>query len=147
MMQQQDICNKITRREILYLGTGLLAASAASSVLKSQVHGSLIKRFQHPLPIPPTLTPVRSYDTGDYYEITQQESETEILPGLRTRIWGYEGMLPGPTIQARRGRRVVVRHTNHLAVPTVVHLHGGVAPPDSDGFPTDMILPGKGKAI
>jgi spore coat protein A len=63
------------------------------------------------------------------------------LPGLCTTIWGYEGILPGPTIHASRGRRVVVHHTNRLAVPTVVHLHGGVTPPDSDGFPTDMILP------
>jgi spore coat protein A len=35
------------------------------------------------------------------------------------------------------------RHTNRLSVPTAVHLHGGVAPPESDGFPTDMILPGQ----
>jgi spore coat protein A len=37
----------------------------------------------------------------------------------------------------------VVRHTNQLSVPTVVHLHGGATPSDSDGFPTDMVLPGQ----
>ena len=40
-------------------------------------------------------------------------------------IWGYDGIFPGPTIEARRGRRSVVRHRNELPVPTVVHLHGG----------------------
>ena len=35
----------------------------------------------------------------------------------------------------------MVRHTNQLSVPTAVHLHGGVTPPDSDGFPTDIIAP------
>jgi spore coat protein A, manganese oxidase len=135
--------NKITRREVMYMGAGLLAASAAPSLLaKREMHGP-VQRFERPLPIPPVLAPVRSDDTMDYYEITQQESQLEILPGLQTRIWGYEGMLPGPTIRARQGRRVVVRHTNLVPVPTVVHLHGGATPPHSDGFPTDMILPGQ----
>jgi FtsP/CotA-like multicopper oxidase with cupredoxin domain len=35
-----------------------------------------------------------------------------------------------------------VRHVNNLRVPTVVHLHGGVTPPESDGYPTDHIMPG-----
>jgi spore coat protein A len=36
-----------------------------------------------------------------------------------------------------------VRHTNRLAVPTVVHLHGGRTPPESDGFPVDTVAPGE----
>jgi len=106
---------------------------------------SLVPHFHIPLPIPSVLRPVRTDDTTDYYEITQREAEIGILPGLRTQVWGYEGMFPGPTIKARRGRIVVVRQTNSLAVPTVVHLHGGVTPPDSDGFPTDVIMPGQSK--
>jgi spore coat protein A, manganese oxidase len=31
------------------------------------------------------------------------------------------------------------------AAATVVHLHGGVTPPDSDGFPTDLIPPGSAR--
>jgi FtsP/CotA-like multicopper oxidase with cupredoxin domain len=34
-----------------------------------------------------------------------------------------------------------VRHRNELPVPTAVHLHGGRTPADSDGYPTDLILP------
>src|SRR5437588_633706 len=41
--------------------------------------------------------------------------------------------------QAGTGRRTVVRRTNTLPVPTVTHLHGGHMPPESDGFPTDLI--------
>ena len=67
----------------------------------------------------------------------------EILPGLASTIWGYEGISPGPTIRARVGRRAVVRHTNRLGVPTVVHLHGGRTPSESDGFPTDVVPPGE----
>jgi len=91
--------------------------------------------------VPPVLRPVRRDDTTDYYEVTQRAGAAGILPGAPTEIWGFEGIAPGPTIHARRGRRVVVRHTNRLEVPTVVHLHGGATPPDSDGFPTDVIAP------
>jgi spore coat protein A len=93
------------------------------------------------LPVPPILPPTRTDATTDYYEITQKEGQVEILPGLRTTIWGYNGIFPGPTIAVRSGRRVVVRHRNELPVPVVVHLHGGKTPPESDGYPTDLILP------
>jgi spore coat protein A len=85
---------------------------------------------------------VRRDATTDYYEIVQRETVAEILPGVRTRIWGYNGSLPGPTIEAHRGRPTVVTYTNGLDVPTVAHLHGGVTRPDSDGFPTDTLAPG-----
>jgi spore coat protein A len=61
---------------------------------------------------------------------------------MRTPIWGYDGIFPGPTIEARRGRAVVVTHTNRLGIPTVAHLHGGVTRPQSDGFPADTVAPG-----
>jgi spore coat protein A len=97
--------------------------------------------FTQPLPIPAVLRPVRSDADADYYEITQRRATASILPGRRTEIWGYNGVFPGPTVISRRGRRTVVTHTNELPVPTVVHLHGGRVPPDSDGYPTDFVYP------
>jgi spore coat protein A, manganese oxidase len=88
------------------------------------------------------LRPVRSDATTDHYEITQRVGRAEIVPGRATPVWGYEGIFPGPTIHARRGRVVSVRHTNRLDTPTVVHLHGAKVASDSDGFPTDAIAPG-----
>jgi spore coat protein A len=102
--------------------------------------------FQVPLPLPAVLAPVRRDATTDYYEITQQVARAEILPGLSTEIWGYNGTFPGPTIVSNRGRRTVVSHTNQLPVPTVVHLHGGRTPPEHDGYPTDLVLPAGGWA-
>lgn len=55
--------------------------------------------------------------------------------------WTYDGSFPGPTIVTRSGRRTVVRHRNELPRPTVVHLHGGHTPADSDGYPMDVIVP------
>ncbi|HYQ69410.1 multicopper oxidase family protein [Actinophytocola sp.] len=93
-------------------------------------------RFRVPLPIPPVKRP-----DGDVYELTQREAAVEILPGLRTPILGYDGIFPGPTIESRRGRPIVVRHRNELSVPTATHLHGGHTPHEHDGWPLDLVLP------
>lgn len=92
---------------------------------------------------PPVLEPTRADATTDFYEVEIRPAEVEILPGLRTTIWGFNGEFPGPTIRARSGRGVVVRHWNRLteAQPSI-HLHGGHVEPDSDGYPTDVIPPG-----
>jgi spore coat protein A, manganese oxidase len=107
---------------------------------------ALPERFATPLPIPPVKRPSRSTADADYYDITAREARVEILPGLRTTIMGYDGIFPGPTIAARRGRKTVLRYRNQLGVPTVVHLHGGHTPQESDGFPTDLVLPATGGA-
>jgi spore coat protein A len=89
------------------------------------------------LPVPAVAKPVRP----DYFELVQREADVEILPGLRTRVLGYDGTFPGPTLVTRSGRPVVVNHRNDLPVPVAVHLHGGHTPADSDGYPTDLIQP------
>src|SRR5262249_26320611 len=100
-------------------------------------------RFWVPLPIPEVLKPTRSTSDTDYYEVVQREAWAEIIPGVRTRIWGYNGCYPGPTIKARCGRKTVVTHFNKLASPIVVHLHGGVTRPEFDGLPTDTVASGQ----
>ncbi|MER7466777.1 multicopper oxidase domain-containing protein [Streptomyces sp. NPDC097981] len=97
--------------------------------------------FAVSLPVPPTARPARSEGRADVYELEQREGRVEILPGLTTTVWGYDGIFPGPTIAARSGHPVRVRVHNSLTVPTVTHLHGGVTPPESDGYPTDLLLP------
>jgi spore coat protein A len=98
-------------------------------------------QFEVPLPIPQQLPPARRTADTDYYEIVQSAATAEIIPGLKTPIIAYNGTFPGPTIVQKPGRRIVVTHRNTLPVPTVVHLHGGTTPHDSDGYPTDFILP------
>ena len=145
---------EISRREFLRLGFaggvaltfpfGAAACSGEGStgtLLPSRAR--LPRPFQVPLPVPPVLHPVRTDAGIDYYEMTQKVGEAEILPGLRTQVWGYEGIFPGPTIESNSGRRIVVRQTNDLPVPVSTHLHGGRTPPGSDGYPTDLIMPKK----
>src|ERR1039457_1894373 len=81
--------------------------------------------FAVPLKVPATLTPTRRSEAQDDYDIIQSEADQKILPDRATRIWGYQGEFPGPTIRVQRGRTVVVRQTNRLSTHTVTHLHGG----------------------
>ncbi|NRQ39691.1 multicopper oxidase family protein [Nonomuraea sp. NN258] len=145
----------VTRRHVLGIGgaLGLLAATglttSAALARRPAITGAELRSevplpppFQVPLPLPAVLKPVATSGGVDRYEITQREVSAEILPGIRTPLWTYEGSFPGPTIESRRGRPVTVRHRNELPVPTVVHLHGGRTPAASDGYPTDLVLPG-----
>jgi spore coat protein A len=135
-----------TRRGLLTLagasalaGCGRLADGPGTGRLISS--GVLPPRFATPLPIPATARPVRVSAAADHYVITQKVADVSIVPGGATRIWGYDGTFPGPTLRARRGRPIVVTMRNELPVPTSTHLHGGVTPAASDGFPTDLTVP------
>jgi FtsP/CotA-like multicopper oxidase with cupredoxin domain len=59
----------------------------------------------------------------------------EIVPGVRTETWTYNGSLPGPLIRVRRGDRLIVRFTNKLPQSTTVHWHGVQVPIQMDGVP------------
>lgn len=121
-------------------GCGLGPTGQTGQQLASAV--PLPPRFRVPLPVPRVARPVGTGAGGaDLYEITQRVVEREILPGLRTTVWGYDGEFPGPTLETRRDRPVVVRHRNELPVPTVVHLHGGHTPAEHDGWPLDLVTP------
>jgi spore coat protein A len=91
------------------------------------------------------MKPVRTDGALDYYEMTARPATMELIPGVRTNIWGYDGTFPGPTIEARSGRTVLLKLRNSLPVPIVNHLHGGRTESVSDGYPTDFVLPDSGE--
>ncbi|MBB5778778.1 multicopper oxidase family protein [Nonomuraea jabiensis] len=133
----------LTRRGFLgVLGGAALAAAGCAEIsgelLRSRL--TLPRPFTVPLPIPEVARPVRP----GRYEVTQRAARIEIIPGTTTEVLGYGGTFPGPTFDLRRGSRVTVAVRNELSVPTSTHLHGGVTPPGSDGYPTDLVAPGGG---
>ncbi|MDG4863726.1 multicopper oxidase domain-containing protein [Streptomyces sp. T-3] len=97
------------------------------------------------MPVPPVLAPASTAGGVDMYAITLRPARKEIFPGLQTEVLTYNGAFPGPTIKARSGRPVVIRHTNGLTMPAAVHLHGASVPPDSDGDPMDTFAPGRSR--
>ena len=132
---------------------------------------SALTRFVDALPIPPRAVPVsHKEDPSDpksqipYYRIAmrafQAKAHRDMPP---TTFWGYNGLCPGPTIEAAKAKPILVEwvnqlprqhmfpidHTLHGAesdkpqVRTVVHLHGGQTPAESDGYPEAWFAPGQ----
>ncbi|MGC4063819.1 MAG: multicopper oxidase family protein [Polyangiaceae bacterium] len=60
-------------------------------------------------------------------------TEIEYLPGKKSSVWAYNGMVPGPTIRASVGDEVIVHFTNKLPEPTSIHWHGVRVPNEMDG--------------
>lgn len=129
--------------------------------------------FVDELPRPGVAQPVSGVPGGAaHYEIAMTEQFQQLHRDLPpTRVWGYAGSYPGPTIEARRNEPVTVtwindlrtvetgelRTTHALAVDTclhgpdetgdapvgIVHLHGGKVAPESDGYPEWAFPPGE----
>lgn len=118
--------------------------------------------FVVPLPAMPVLQPVSAlnpppdpaahqlysqYAPRKFYEIVVREFQHSFHPDLPpTTVWGYGGMIPGPTIIARYGEPILVRIHNMLpadhqgwGLPSIAtHLHNGHNASESDGFPSDF---------
>jgi spore coat protein A, manganese oxidase len=127
-------------------GTRLGALTRASS--GGDVTPPRIPRFVQELKIPPVLSPSEVVDGVDFYDIEQRVAMQQILPPPypATEVWGYNGMVPGPTIrQHRHGNRTVVRNKNSLPEPYSTHLHGSPSQPIFDGHPEDLTYPGETK--
>lgn len=97
------------------------------------------------------------------YRIGMREADVRVHRDLPpTRMWGYEGLVPGPTFEARSGRPMLIEWSNELPqrhflpidhtlhgagadVPesrTVVHVHGARVRPEADGYPDSWYTPG-----
>lgn len=82
-----------------------------------------------------------------YFQLIAEPVEQEILPGLFIKGWGYNGSIPGPTIQVKSGDYVKIRVINYLPEATSVHWHGLDVPNKMDGVPdvepSPLIRPGE----
>nr|WP_306934149.1 O-aminophenol oxidase PhsA [Streptomyces luteogriseus] len=67
-----------------------------------------------PLPVPPVLRPACG-DVLRETEIALRRAWVRLHPQLPpTLMWGYDGQVPGPTIEVRRGQRVRIAWTNRI---------------------------------
>ena len=128
------------------------------------------------LPVPAVAVPVSGTVGGAAeYVMPIREVWQKLHRDLpATRVWGYNGSYPGPTIVAAseapvrvtwwndlRDTTGTLRTTHYLpvdlclsgpdvegATPRVVtHLHGGHVPFASDGYPVNTILPGQQQVV
>ena len=54
-------------------------------------------------------------------------------------VWGFDGMVPGPTIEAERGQPVTVEWRNELEGPLPVSVTVAPEPTDADGVPVQCL--------
>ncbi|MER1985061.1 MAG: multicopper oxidase [Solibacillus sp.] len=116
-----------------------------------------IPKFVDALKKPPTAVarPKKDYPIGSYYEINMIKAKHQFHKSFPyTEVWGYNGMIPGPTIEAKKDVTTYVKFLNKLPnkhflpidyslhgvnnspeVRTVVHLHGANVATASDGHP------------
>ena len=85
------------------------------------------------------------------FNLTAEVIECELMPkthmgpARKMNAWGYNGSVPGPTIEVNEGDRVRVIFDNKLPEPTTIHWHGLEIPIEMDGTPyisQPMVDPG-----
>src|SRR6187399_226674 len=69
------------------------------------------------------------------FNLEARLAEIEIVPGVKTPVWTYNGMLPGPYIRANVGDTVIIHFKNSLPEATTIHWHGVRVPNNMDGSP------------
>ena len=85
--------------------------------------------------------PWRMKDGVKEFHLVAEPVVREIAPGMKARLWGYNGQSPGPTIEVVEGDRVRIFVTNKLPEHTSVHWHGQRLPNGMDGV-TGLTQPG-----
>lgn len=100
------------------------------------------------LRIPPLLKPDKETATDTYYTVDAQEGETQLLPGQKTKTWGYNTTLLGQTLVFAKGKTMHIDLKNSLKELTTFHWHGlNVPGPYTDGGCHAPVYPGETKHI
>ncbi len=80
------------------------------------------------------------------FHLIAEPVHTQFLPGREVDAWGFNGSLPGPTIEVHQGDRLRFIVENKLPEMFSMHWHGLEVPIDQDGGPgisQDPISPGQ----
>ena len=151
------MCHRVSRRDALKvsaLGAAAIALPFERTVRAKTASKIASSKIPKPYTLPFTVPPVIDGRGGGTLTITQKMANAQILPGVQTPIFGYNGITPGPTILARRGTplRVVMHNELPATHPqwgyeawTSCHLHGSASKPQFDGYASDITRPGQAK--
>ncbi len=83
-----------------------------------------------------------------YYTVTAQTGEVQLLPGTKTKTWGFNAPLLGKTIIFKNGKTIHITLKNELPELTTFHWHGlNVPGPITDGGCHAPVYPGKSTQI
>lgn len=77
------------------------------------------------------------------FEVTAEDKEIEIAPGVMFPAWTYNGRVPGPALRAKEGERLRIVFRNYASHPHSMHFHG-IHAARMDGIPgAGLIGPGE----
>jgi spore coat protein A, manganese oxidase len=134
---------------------------------------SSLEPFVDPLPLPVVAQslgdrafPDKSGERVPFYRVPMCAITSKLHRDLPpTNLWSYGGSVPGVMFDTQSGEGLIVEWANELPtkhllpidysvhgaghanpdVRSVVHLHGGKTPPESDGYPEDWYVPGQSR--
>ncbi|MEP6941711.1 MAG: copper oxidase [Betaproteobacteria bacterium] len=138
----------INRRHFLAGSASFLGAAAVSKAgiaAVPEAPAMALATTQAPLqppngrPYNPVVTlngwtlPWHMKDGVKEFHLVAEPVVREMTPGMKARLWGYNGQSPGPTIEVVEGDRVRIFVTNKLPEHTTIHWHGQRLPNGMDG--------------
>ena len=141
-----------------FLGATLAGVGAATAAEPSTGAAAVTAPAGAPaddgaLPLPvvtpdlPTLQPRRiDADGVKEFHLVAEPVRRDFLPGRPVDCWGFNGTMPGPTIEVTQGDRVRLVVENRLPELFAMHWHGFEIPIEMDGVPgltQDPIAPGE----
>ena len=168
-----SVTRRESLRQSAMMAAALLApqTSRRQTMQRRSLDPDSLRPFVDSLPIPVFAqpkgyrpSPVDSTVRVPYYRLAMQQIVCQVHRDLKpTRCWGIGSSSPGPTLETQGGTGMLVEWVNQLppahflpidhrlhgaepdkaAVRTVIHLHGGKVPPESDGYPEAWYVPGK----
>ena len=90
-----------------------------------------------------TVSPAARWAALRTFEVTGEDKEIEIIPGVFFPAWTYNGRVPGPTLRATEGDRLRIVFRNNGSHPHTMHFHG-IHSARMDGIPgAGMVKPGE----
>jgi spore coat protein A len=156
---------------LLLTETGSAMAQMDAAMSDAVLEPGELTPFVDALPLLPLVkstgtraNPERKDEQIPYYKIAMREMHVKVHRDLPvTRVWGFNDSSPGPLFETRSGEPLLVEWANELPlehflpidhtldgagtdlpeVRSVIHLHGGRTPPESDGYPEDWFVTGK----
>jgi FtsP/CotA-like multicopper oxidase with cupredoxin domain len=160
-----------SRRKFV-IGTALATAGAASAAAQHEHHGGQQRqpdaaggppaadrkverkrRGEKSPGVPPVLVEGPDLTKLEWtmdggvkvFRLRAEVAQREFLPGRVVNVWGFNGQMPGPIVEAFEGDRVRIVVENGLPEEFSMHWHGLEVPFDMDGVPglqQDPIAPG-----
>jgi FtsP/CotA-like multicopper oxidase with cupredoxin domain len=83
----------------------------------------------------PELVKDEKGKTVKVFKLTVDNSRFEIFPDKFIEGWGFNGLIPGPTIRVKEGDRIRIILENKTDTAHTIHVHGQKKPVTMDGVP------------